>query len=330
MKLRLRSLLLTLFAIILASVSAFSQTATIATDALDYPPGSTAIITGSGFQPGETVTLQVLHDPTGGDDATSLAHQPWMVVADASGNVSSSWLVPGDADELGATLKLMADGQRSGLHAEWVFTDATGISNLAIEAQNPATIMYGTGGTATYASSMKVTGNPSNVTVTFSFAPLLPSGVTANSITINGNSNSLNFDLILNISTTTPATSGTYTVTATTSDGHSTQSSTNALSLIIGKATPSVTVTPVGTYTYSGSPQGPGAATNTGTGTSYTFSYSGTDNANNSYGPSATKPTNAGSYTVTATVAASADGNYTSASSSATAFTIDRATPSVT
>ncbi|HYJ64188.1 MAG TPA: hypothetical protein VEV62_10625, partial [Parafilimonas sp.] len=75
-----------LFAFVPAS-KAVAQTATITTDQPDYAPGSTAIISGSGFQPGETVTLQVLHDPTGGDDATDPSHQPWTVVADANGNV---------------------------------------------------------------------------------------------------------------------------------------------------------------------------------------------------------------------------------------------------
>src|SRR5439155_6217953 len=60
--------------------SAFSQ-ATVTTDALDYPPGATAIITGTGFQPGEQVKLQVLHNPTCCDDSTSLDHQPWYVTA---------------------------------------------------------------------------------------------------------------------------------------------------------------------------------------------------------------------------------------------------------
>src|SRR6185312_13860715 len=119
MRLFLRYLLFTLLGITLSSVNAFSQTATIKTDQLDYPPGSTAIITGKGFQPNETVTLQVLHDPTGGDDATSPAHQPWTVVADASGNVSSTWIVPADEDELGATLLLSAVGETSGLKAAW-------------------------------------------------------------------------------------------------------------------------------------------------------------------------------------------------------------------
>src|SRR6185312_7434460 len=128
MRLFLRSLLFTLLGITLSSVNAFSQTATIKTDQLDYPPGSTVIITGTGFQAGETVTLQVLHDPTGGDDATDPSHLPWTVIADGSGNVSSTWTVPADADELGATLKLTAVGQSSGFIAEWVFTDASSIT----------------------------------------------------------------------------------------------------------------------------------------------------------------------------------------------------------
>jgi hypothetical protein len=88
--------------------------------------------------------------------------------------------------------------------------------------------------------------------------------------------------------------------------------------ITVTAANPTVTVTPIGTYTYSGSPQGPIAATTTGTGSSFTFSYAGTGNT--TYGPSATLPTNAGTYTATATIAA--NGNFAQASSSATAFSI--------
>lgn len=84
-------------------------------------------------------------------------------------------------------------------------------------------------------------------------------------------------------------------------------------------ATPTVAPT-IGSYTYTGLQQGPDTATNTGSGTSYTFSYVGVSGT--VYGPSATKPTNAGNYTVTATVANSADGFYRSASSTATSFSI--------
>ncbi|HSV11820.1 MAG TPA: hypothetical protein VLI68_13685, partial [Hanamia sp.] len=89
MRLFLRSLLFTFFAITLTSVNVFSQSATITTDKADYPPGSTVIITGAGFQAGETVTLQVIHYNTIGDNDTSAAHQPFTTIADANGNVSS-------------------------------------------------------------------------------------------------------------------------------------------------------------------------------------------------------------------------------------------------
>src|SRR5258706_1892879 len=124
-------------------------TATLSSDQTDYAPGSTATLTGSGFQAGETVTLQVLHDPTGGDDATSPAHQPWTVAADSSGNFVTTWQVPADQDEVGATLKATADGQTSTLHAEVVFTDAS-LNSVAIGAQTGTTPTYGTSSSVTY------------------------------------------------------------------------------------------------------------------------------------------------------------------------------------
>ena len=120
-------------------------------------------------------------------------------------------------------------------------------------------------------------------------------------------------------SSTKPTNAGTYNVTVSLSasgDGNYNAASASA-AFTIAQAIPTVTPT-VGTYAYSGSSQGPSAATNTGTGTSYTFSYTGTGIT--SYGPSATKPTDGGTYTVIATVAA--NGNYATSSSSATAFRI--------
>lgn len=103
--------------------------------------------------------------------------------------------------------------------------------------------------------------------------------------------------------------------------------SRTAVTLTIIKATPTVTPT-VGTYIYNGSAQGPNTATNTGTGTSYTFSYVGVSGT--TYGPSSALPTDAGNYTVIASVAASADGNYDAASSVATPFAINPASIAVT
>src|SRR5436190_12587827 len=67
------------------------ETTFVITDKSDYLPGSTANITGLGFQPGETVALQVLHAdgrPSDGED-----HEPWPVVADESGAFQSTWHV---------------------------------------------------------------------------------------------------------------------------------------------------------------------------------------------------------------------------------------------
>ena len=99
----------------------------------------------------------------------------------------------------------------------------------------------------------------------------------------------------------------------------------NSLILEFTKITPTITVIP-GTYTYSGSMQGPGVneVSKGGSQGLITLSYAGTGSTIYS---SSTPPTNAGNYTVTATV--SADATYNQANSAATAFTILKATPTV-
>jgi hypothetical protein len=107
-------------------VQFFGLNATITTDRQDYRPGATAVITGTGFLPGETVRLRVVHvGPTPAEFTPHQGHDPWDVTADASGNVASSWLV--DEDSLDQTLLLTADGLASLLHAEHLFTDASGV-----------------------------------------------------------------------------------------------------------------------------------------------------------------------------------------------------------
>jgi gliding motility-associated-like protein len=117
---------------------------------------------------------------------------------------------------------------------------------------------------------------------------------------------------------TRPRGAGSYTMIVELSGDCVEQQS---VSFTINKATPTITITS-GTYTYSGSSQGPGVTeTNTGGSTSVpTFSYVGTNGT--IYGPLQAKPTNAGSYLVTASVVT--DANYFSASSVATSFTINK------
>ena len=103
----------------IATRAAYAQ-ATVTTDQADYPPGATALITGSGFWPNEVVTLQVTHadeTPPGG-----AGHESWTVSADGDGAFSSSWYVDPD-DSVGSVLLLTAVGADSGLIAQTTFTD---------------------------------------------------------------------------------------------------------------------------------------------------------------------------------------------------------------
>ncbi|NDE18440.1 hypothetical protein EBZ80_26375, partial [bacterium] len=77
--------------------------------------------------------------------------------------------------------------------------------------------------------------------------------------------------------------------------------------------------------TYNGLAQGP-SFTVTGSSGAVTYTYVGTTAT--SYGPSTNAPTNAGSYSVTATVAA--DTNFDGVTSSAASFNIAKATPTIT
>ena len=98
------------------------------------------------------------------------------------------------------------------------------------------------------------------------------------------------------------------------------------LLVTIAKGSSSVTVTGSTSFTYNGSSQGPATASVSGSTGVVTYSYSGFGST--TYGPLATPPTNAGSFVVTASVVA--DTSYNGASSSATSFTITKATPTIT
>src|SRR5688500_5381781 len=105
---------------------AFKRAALIHTDRHDYQPGDTAVLTGSGFEPNETVTLQVVH-LTGGNEGGA-GHEPFTVTADLAGQIGAdatspvTWLVD-PADSLGAVFRLTAIGGTSKRIAVTAFTD---------------------------------------------------------------------------------------------------------------------------------------------------------------------------------------------------------------
>ena len=105
--------------------------ATVTTDLIDYPPGSTVTITGNGFGSNDTVTVQVVHPLDIYDTYTSLAHAPWNVSADSDGNFVTTWIVPLAEDEGGATLLVTAIGDPSGLTATTTFTDSVPVPGTA-------------------------------------------------------------------------------------------------------------------------------------------------------------------------------------------------------
>jgi hypothetical protein len=193
-----------------------------------------------------------------------------------------------------------------------------------------------TGGGAFIASTSTVTfGNFGIQTVpAYAFNNLTLSGsgiktisastIINNNITIStGVIASLNAGTTYNVSSlilgTTGGAQGTWgnTASAPVTNINDTFFAATTGKLNVGLSTPDITPT-IGTYTYTGLSQGPNTATNTGTGTSYTFSYR--NNGGTVYGPSATPPTNAGNYFVTATVAA--DGVFRARTSAATPFII--------
>ena len=193
-----------------------------------------------------------------------------------------------------------SNGSGASTAATLSFTISKGSSTVTATG----TTSYTYTGSAQGPASNTFTGSTS--TVTYSYSGVTPT--------------------VYSASATAPTNVGTYQVIATLpTDANYNAATSAALPFTIGVATPTVTPT-VGTYTYTGSAQGPNAATNTGTGSSYTYSY--VNVGGTSYGPSSTAPTNAGSYTVTVTVGA--NGNYGSASSSATAFSIVKASSSIT
>jgi hypothetical protein len=136
---------------------------TLTTDQEDYPPGATAIISGTGFLPGETLTLQVTHAVEDSVPNTGEDHFEWEVIADSLGNFVTSWHVCED-DCLGAHLLAIADGNTSGLHAEVEFTDAARCLQ-SVNASGTQTVCQNEGSTPlTLSTTSGGTGSPVSLT----------------------------------------------------------------------------------------------------------------------------------------------------------------------
>jgi hypothetical protein len=176
--------------------------ATVQTDKEDYAPGETVTITGSGWEPGETVSMKLHEDPLVHGDRTLSA------VADADGKIFNNSFKPEEHD-LGVRFVLDAVGLTSGRTAQTTFTDAVGLQSVAVGAQSPATVAAGNN--ATFVVTVQFNGSNSSCTVALSVSSPtpLPSGVTAsfNPSTVTASTSTpATSTLTLSTSSATPAT----------------------------------------------------------------------------------------------------------------------------
>ncbi len=133
--------------------------ASLETDDDDYAPGDTVLIAGSGWEPGETVTLLLHEEPTTHHD------EIYYATADGSGDFVNDQYAPAEHD-LGVRYYLLAIGSR--FEAQITFTDAAQPTATTLASTNPSPSAYGVIGTLT-ATVTRVGGGstPRCGTVTF-------------------------------------------------------------------------------------------------------------------------------------------------------------------
>lgn len=143
--------------------------ATMATDKPDYSPGSTVTMTGTGWKPGEYVTINVTALPV---DQHNLEYSA-SVPADASGRVQASGFHI-DESHLGMKFLLTATGSQS--IAQMTFSDGPPAANLSLNA-NPA--------------------SPQTAPVTVTFSGTIPSAATGIVyLSIGGSATGLSYTLV--------------------------------------------------------------------------------------------------------------------------------------
>ena len=212
------------------------------------------------------------------------------------------------------------------LYAKWVLLVTT------IDVTGSLSALSTTYGTASGSSSVNVSGSDlvANITATAPNSNFEVSSDDSNwgsTATFTESGGTASGTLYVRLSATAPV--GNYNdqnIAVTSSGASSVNVPTTSSGNDVAKATPTVTVT-VGSYTYNESNQGPDSFTTVPSGDTgaATWSYEGVSGT--TYGPSATRPTGAGSYT--AQVSLESDANFEASSSSATSFTIAKATPTV-
>jgi uncharacterized repeat protein (TIGR02543 family) len=137
--------------------------ATVKTDKDDYAPGTTVVITGSGWQPGETVHLLLHEVGTGEPDV------PLIATANASGAIFNDVWAPDEHDD-GVRFYLTATGV--GATAQTTFTDR---NPQSITVGAPSSDTVSPGDSVSYNVTVAFAGNADPCTVTLNVTGL-PTG----------------------------------------------------------------------------------------------------------------------------------------------------------
>jgi Concanavalin A-like lectin/glucanases superfamily len=250
----------------------------------------------------------------------------WVNISTGSGFTSQTYTTP--------TLETTTSGIRYQYRVVVTDSDTAGLSITDTSTAvyiiiNPRIVITGSYTLqkygATHVDTFTTVAGTGTGSETFTFSPNNRSGITWNGSTAN--------QATLTIARTLGP--GTYyeTMTATDTKGATTQL---GIAIVVSKAD-TITVTSLArtdTYTSNTLTFTPGyTATglqNSDTVTSISWSYSGTENSFSPYGPSATKPINAGSYIITPSAVISNVDSYTAVVYETSTLTVNRATRTIT
>src|SRR5438094_743866 len=295
--------------VLVSSIGNGNTAATVKTDKEDYAPGEVVTMTGSGWQPGEAVTLE-LHEDLDHDEDTD---QTLTTTADSSGSILYREFAP-DEHDLGVQFYLTATGRTSGSVAQTTFLDSPKVGSVTVGAQTPDPVTPGSSAAFTI-TVFRGTGGGSNgnFSATLSITTALPVGASAsfnaNPVTLTSADNSKTSTLTISTTSgTTPAGTTSFTVKAATS---ASDFATGSGTLTVGKRNPTVT--------FTGAPASAAylrsftvaSSTNSSVSPVYTAAV-GCSNVGASY------TMTSGTATCTSTVAWPGDGNYTGATRSQT------------
>ncbi|TBX66370.1 DUF1533 domain-containing protein, partial [Flavobacterium silvisoli] len=282
----------TLFADIIATTPTLFTSGTLNGLSTVYgtASGTTSFaVSGQSLNEGILVTAPAGFEVSNGGDFAS------TVTVGGSGNVSSTTI----------TVRLAATTVVGAYSGNIVVSSAGAVSlNVATVSSTVTpkglTITGLTGNDKTYDGT---------TTATVSGIATLNGVVGSDNVTLNGTSVTYNF-ANANAGAAKPITALGFTLNGTAA-GNYTVAQPTGLTATINKAASSIAVTGTLTFTYNGTAQGPNTSSVTGSTGAITYSYNGVSLT--TYGPSATRPTNVGTYKAVASVAA--DTNYEAATS---------------